>query len=265
MTGKPRAELIAVDIGNTSTQIGVFAGTTLIADWRISSSLSRTADELRQLLRGLLAESEIESAGELRGLVCSVVPTLTPSFARALEDLSGVPTMILTSELDLGLEIRYADPSAVGPDRLANAVAAAELHSLPAIVVDLGTAITFDVIAGGGEYLGGIIAPGIRTSADTLFHRAARLPRVELTVPPHAVGTTTSESIQAGIVLGAAILIDGLVARIAAELDAPPLVIATGGDVELIRSQAQSIEVVDPTLTLKGMQLVEARLRARRA
>ena len=144
-------------------------------------------------------------------------------------------------------------------------MAAQALYGTPAIVVDLGTAITFDVISPGGEYLGGAIAPGIRASADALFRRAARLPRVELAVPSRAIGTTTSESIQAGIVLGAAILIDGLVARITAELGGTPRVIATGGDAGLIRDQALSVEIIDPTLTLQGMRLVESRLRDRPA
>ncbi|MGD8393976.1 MAG: type III pantothenate kinase [Candidatus Eiseniibacteriota bacterium] len=254
-----RADLVAVDIGNSTTQVGAFAGETLLADWRVSSALDRTADEIRHLLVALAGEAAVDLTGSA-AIVCSVVPILTQSFVTALEGASGRAPWVVDSGLDLGVPIRYLDPSQVGPDRLANAVAAAERHRLPAIVVDLGTAITFDVVSASGEYLGGAIAPGIRTAADALFRRAARLPRVELELPASAIGRTTTTSIQSGLVLGAAILIDGLVERIAAELDAAPCVIATGGDAGLVRAACHAIDVVDPCLTLHGMRLVAGRL-----
>jgi type III pantothenate kinase len=196
--------------------------------------------------------------------MCSVVPTLTGEFAGALTQLAGSPPLIVDHQTDLGIVNRYREPSAVGPDRLANAVAARDLYGAPAIVVDLGTATTFDVVNARGEYLGGIIAPGIATSADVLFRRAARLQRVELAPPKRAIGRSTEESIRSGIVLGNAILIDGLVARIAAEIGAKPLVIATGGYVDLVRGIARSIEVVDLALTLKGLKAAHRRVRSRK-
>ena len=266
-----RAELLAVDVGNSSTQIGAFvAGGALLGAWRLSSAPARTADELRVMLRALGGEAAIELAGGLRGVVSSVVPALTEAYVAAIAGLGGSRAaggarqpLVLDGRLDLGIEVHYEDPLAVGPDRLANAIAVAARYSLPAVVVDLGTAITFDVVAANGDYLGGAIAPGIRTAADGLFRHAARLPRVDLTLPARAVGTSTAGSIQSGIVLGAAILIDGMVERIASELGARPRVVATGGDAQLIGDAARTVERVDETLTLEGLRLIEGRLRRR--
>jgi type III pantothenate kinase len=245
--------------------IGVFDGDKLLAQWRIAAAGERTGDEIVHLLRGLASDRGITLAPPMAGALTSVVPTLTREFASALAELTGAPPLILDHRTDLGIPNRYQDPAAVGPDRLANAIAASELYGLPAIVVDLGTATTFDVVSARGEYLGGAIAPGIATSADVLFRRAARLPRVELSAPERTIGRTTEESIRAGIVLGHAILIDGLVARIRAELGAKPRVIATGGYADLVRGACTAIEIVDPALTLKGLQIAHRRLERRRA
>lgn len=257
--------LLAVDVGNTSVALGIFDGDELIAQWRIASGSDRTADEIAHLLRGLAADKGLVLEPPFAGALASVVPSLTREFAGALAQLGGTPPLVLDHESDLGIRNRYRDPAAVGPDRLANAIAARDLYGVPAVIVDLGTATTFDVVSARGEYLGGIIAPGIATSADVLFRRAARLPRVELKAPKRVVGRTTEESICAGIVLGNAILIDGLVARIAAEIRAKPRVIATGGYVELVRGVARSIEIIDPALTLKGLHAAYVRASRRGA
>jgi type III pantothenate kinase len=256
--------VLAVDVGNTSATVGVFRGDELVAQWGIASTVERTADEIAHLIRGLAADRGVALAGPLAGVVASVVPAMTREFSGALVRLGIAAPLVVDHTSDLGIRNRYRDPSAVGPDRLANAAAARAHYGVPAVIVDLGTATTFDVVSARGEYLGGAIAPGLVTSADVLFRRAARLQRIELALPARAVGRTTEESIRSGIVLGNAILIDGLVARIAAEIGAKPLVIATGGYVDLVQGIARSIQIVDPALTLKGLLLAHRR-QARRA
>ncbi len=253
------ARLLAVDIGNTSVSIGVFDGDELTVQWRIASGIERAADEIAHLVRGLAADHGLALRPPLASVMCSVVPALTREFVHALAHLGGSLPLVVDHRTDLGIVNRYREPSAVGPDRLANAVAARDLYGAPAIVVDLGTATTFDVVSARGEYLGGVIAPGLVTSAEVLFRRAARLQRIELAPPERAIGRSTEESIRAGIVLGNAILIDGLVDRISAELSAKPQIIATGGYVDLVRGIARSIQIVDPALTLKGLKVAHRR------
>lgn len=256
--------VLAVDVGNTSATIGVFRGDDLVAQWSVASTVERTADEIAHLLRGLAADRGLVLGKPLAGVLASVVPAMTREFAGALARLGIAVPLVVDHTTDLGIKNRYRDPAAVGPDRLANAAAARALYGAPAVIVDLGTATTFDVVSARGEYLGGAIAPGIVTAADVLFRRAARLQRIELALPARAVGRTTEESIRSGIVLGSAILIDGMVARIAAEIGAKPLVIATGGYVDLVQGIARSIQVVDPALTLKGLLLAHRRRVRRR-
>ena len=256
--------VLAVDVGNTSATVGVFRGDQLVAQWGMASTVERTADEIAHLIRGLAADRDVALGQPLSAVLASVVPAMTREFAGALARLGVAAPLIVDHTSDLGIKNCYRDPSAVGPDRLANAAAARVYHGVPAIIVDLGTATTFVVVSARGEYLGGAIAPGLVTAADVLFRRAARLQRIELALPERVVGRTTEESIRSGIVLGNAILIDGLVARIAAEIRAEPLVIATGGYVDLVRGIARSIQIVDPALTLKGL-LVAHHRRARGA
>ncbi len=255
--------ILAVDVGNTSATVGVFHGDELVAQWGIASTVERTADEIAHLIRGLAADRGVSLERPLAGVLASVVPAMTREFAGALARLGIAAPLVVDHTTDLGIENRYLDPSAVGPDRLANAAAARAHYGVPAIIVDLGTATTFDVVSARGEYLGGAIAPGMITAADVLFRRAARLQRIELAFPERVVGRTTEESIRSGIVLGNAILIDGLVARISAEIGADPLVIATGGYVDLVRGIARSIQIVDPALTLKGLLLAHRRRSGR--
>ncbi len=256
--------VLAVDVGNTSATFGVFHDEDLVAQWGLASTVERSADEIAHLLRGLAADRELDLDKPAAGVLASVVPAMTREFAGALTRMGVRSPLIVDHTTDLGIRNRYRDPSAVGPDRLANAAAARVHYGAPAVVVDLGTATTFDVLSARGEYLGGVIAPGLVTSADVLFRRAARLQRIELALPERVVGRTTEESIRAGIVLGNAILVDGLVARIAAEICAKPRVIATGGYAELIGKAARSIEVIDPALTLKGLLLAHRRRQRRR-
>lgn len=246
--------LLAVDVGNSETTIGVFQDDDLVLSWRLRS-LARTPDETLLLLRQLLGPEAVDLAG-LPSVLCSVVPPATTDFARALERLTGSAPVVVGPGTVPAMPIRYKDPDSVGPDRLANAVAARELYGTPAIVVDLGTATTFDVVGEDGDYLGGAITPGLWVSAEELFRRAARLGRVELKRPERVIGRTPEESMQAGIVLGHAGMVDTLVTRILEELGGDARVIATGGLARLLEGEATTLEHIDEGLTLKGLRLI---------
>ncbi|HEY6867882.1 MAG TPA: type III pantothenate kinase, partial [Candidatus Eisenbacteria bacterium] len=189
-------------------------------------------------------------------VLCSVVPALTQPWAEALRRWSGRAPLEVGAATARSLPIRYHDPSAVGADRIANAVAARDLVGTPAIVVDLGTATTFDCVSRSGEYLGGAIAPGVGTSSEELFRRAARIPRVELRRPERALGRTTEESLRAGVVWGAAGLVDALVRRLASEMKGTPQVVATGGWAGVVAPECETVHGVDEALTLKGMRIL---------
>jgi type III pantothenate kinase len=226
--------------------------------WRLSSG-RQTADEVALTVRALL-----ETAGEPRpdgSVLCSVVPSLTPAWLAALERMAAGTPFEVNAATARELVIRYHDRNAVGADRIANAIAVRSLYGTPAIVVDLGTATTFDCIGRAGDYLGGIIAPGVGTSAEELFRRAARLARVELRRPAHAVGRTTEESLQAGVLWGHAGQVDALVRRLALEMVGTPHVIATGGWAAIIAPECETVNRVDEALTLKGMRLLWDRAR----
>jgi type III pantothenate kinase len=256
-TRRPTAHgpaLLAVDVGNSETTIGVFQDEDMVLSWRLRS-LPRTPDETLLLLRQLLGPEAIDLAG-LPSVLCSVVPPVTGDFVHALERLTGVAPVVVGVDTVAAMPIRYLDPSAVGPDRLANAVAARELYGTPAIVVDLGTATTFDVVGEDGDYLGGAITPGLWVSAEELFRRAARLGRVELKRPERVIGRTPEESLQSGIVLGHAGMVDTLVTRILQELGGEARVIATGGLARLLEGEATTLEHFDEGLTLKGLRLI---------
>jgi type III pantothenate kinase len=251
---KPVRGLLAVDIGNSDTVVGLFHGETLAGFWRLTSG-RMTGDEawlqLDSLRRTLAAPPRIDGA-----VLCSVVPALTAPWASALERASATPPVLVTAASAASLPIRYKDRTAVGADRIANAIAARGLYGTPAIVVDLGTATTFDCVSRDGAYLGGVIAPGVGTSSEELFRRAARLPRVELGRPVRALGRTTEESLRAGVVWGAAGQVDALVRRLALEMKGTPHVIATGGWASVVAPECETINRVDEALTLKGMRLL---------
>lgn len=255
------AGLLAVDVGNSDTVVGLFIGPELTGFWRFTSR-PETADELSLRLEALSRAHRWPRS--LSAVLCSVAPALTLPWAGALGRLAGDPPVEVSASTAHGLPIRYHDRTAVGADRIANAVAARALYGTPAIVVDLGTATTFDVVGKRGDYLGGAIAPGVVTASEELFRRAARLTRVELEIPARAIGRTTTESLQSGILLGTAGLVDALVRRITRELGAKPHVIATGGLGALIAPACETIQVVDEWLTLHGLRLIHEQARARR-
>ena len=254
-------DLIAVDVGNTETVVGLFRGETLVAHWRLTSGRA-TADEVSLTLDALLRNAGGDAASPAyRAVLCSVAPSLTLAWVEALGRRAGAPPVEVSAETVRDLQILYHDKSSVGADRIANAVAVRALYGTPAIVVDLGTATTFDCVSQDGAYLGGVIAPGVMTSAEELFRRAARLPRVELRRPERVLGRATEESLQAGVVWGAAGQVDALVRRLALEMRGTPHVIATGGLAAWIAPECETINVVDATLTLKGLRLIGEQAR----
>jgi len=249
------ARLLAVDIGNTDTVVGVLEGRKVRGFWRLTSART-TADEIGLRLEALLRRAGLAAdTRRLGAVVCSVAPSLTNAWLEALEALTGKPAIEVSAGTAKSLPIRYHDKNVVGADRIANAIAA-RLYGTPAIVVDLGTATTFDCVSQQGAYLGGIIAPGVLTSAEELFRRAARIPRVELRRPVRALGRNTEESLQAGVVWGTAGQVDALVRRLALEMKGTPHVIGTGGLAKLIAPECETINTVDEALTLKGMALI---------
>lgn len=255
--------LLAVDVGNTQTVIGIFDGDSLSRQWRLTSQAMRTADECGLMLASLLREAAIEPRRIGRMALASVVPSLTPEYCEMGKRLLGAPPLVIDGRLDTGVPLLVDDPTSVGADRIVNVVAARARHGCPAVVVDLGTANTFDVLDAGGNYLGGAIAPGIGISAEALFVRGARLARVELKAPDSAIGRTTEEHLQAGIFFGAVGQIDAIVGRIVAQLGGRPVVVATGGLSRAIGKHSKTIQIVDPDLTLHGIRLVDERARGR--
>ncbi len=246
--------LLAVDIGNSDSVIGLFQGAKLEGFWRLTSR-SQTADEVMLVLDALLRRKHgVPAPGG--AVLCSVVPTLSRAWYDALTRITGAPPLEVNAKTASALPIRYRDKLAVGADRIANALAVRALYGTPAIVVDLGTATTFDCVSKAGAYLGGVIAPGIGTSAEELFRRAARLPKVELKRPERALGRTTEESLQAGVIWGAAGQVDAIVRRLALEMQGTPHVIATGGYAPIVAPECETINRVDEGLTLKGMRLL---------
>jgi type III pantothenate kinase len=248
--------LLAVDVGNTQTVLGLFDGERLAEHWRVATEAERTGDELAALLSDLLS---------LRGLgfddvsgIClsSTVPLLVRAYQELAERQIGAPLLVLGPGTRTGIPVLYDDPREVGPDRIANAVAARERYGAPYIVVDFGTSTNFDAVSAQGEYVGGVLAPGIEISMDALFARAARLTKVDFVAPETVIGKTTVASLQSGLVYGFAGQVDGIVERIRVELGDHAPVIATGGLAELIAPHSRTIEKVDPLLTLDGLRLV---------
>lgn len=250
-----RGRLLMVDVGNSETVVGVVEGGEVRRFWRLTSG-RMTADEADLRIGSLLAAAELEPRAISGAVVCSVAPSLTMAWLEALRRRSSKPPVEVGPDSAKSLPIRYHDRTAVGADRIANAIAARELYGTPAIVVDLGTATTFDCVSQKGAYLGGVISPGVMTSAEELFRRAARIPKVELRRPVRALGRTTEEALQAGVLWGAAGQVDALVRRLALEMKGTPHVIATGGLASVIAPECETVNRVDETLTLKGMTLI---------
>lgn len=258
--------IAAFDVGNTETTIGIFDGEELHAHWRVMTDVARTSDEFGLLLRGLLQARGV-GTGDLRGCaICSVVPPINAPLSEACEVWLGVTPVMVDASSPLPIELRVDEPLTVGADRLVNTLAASHIYGCDTIVVDLGTATTYDCITAEGVFLGGVIAPGLRTSADTLFRRTSKLPATALLPPLKVIGTRTEECIRAGVVLGAADAIDGLVRRIKAEWpnERTPRVIATGGFAELMAPLCREVECVEPFLTLHGLRLAYGLLATER-
>lgn len=245
--------ILAVDIGNTQTVLGLFVPDELGAHWRVSTDASLTADEIRIKIAGLLATADRTWSEVERVIVSSVVPVLTLAYEEVATKATGRPPMVVGPGLKTGVPIRYDDPREVGADRIANAVAGLAEHGAPLIVVDFGTATTLDVLSSDGAYLGGSIAPGVETSAEALFSRAAKLSKVDLEAPARVIGTNTRESVQAGLLIGQAAMVDGLVRRTWDELGMETAVVATGGLAARIAPLCATPMAVDGDLTLKGL------------
>ncbi len=252
--------LLAIDVGNTNIVLGIFDGGSLVASWRLATDRGRTADELGILTSGLITYRGID-AHAIDGIVmASVVPPLTATMiAMAIRYFGRTPVNV-DSVTSLGMPVRYDAPAEVGADRIVNAIAAFERYGRPTgrpvIVLDFGTATTFDAISDRGEYLGGAICPGVQISADALFQRAARLPRVDVRKPASIIGRTTVASMQAGLFYGYLGLVEGIVHRMRHELGEGAACIATGGLAEMIAPETSVIEAVEPDLTLIGLRLV---------
>ncbi|MDO9556384.1 MAG: type III pantothenate kinase [Coriobacteriia bacterium] len=251
--------ILAADIGNTQTVLGSFENGTLGGHWRISTEATLTADELRLRIGGLLGLDGIGWESIDRVVVSSVVPALTVAYEEMAERATGRAPMIVGPGVKTGMPIHYDNPHEVGADRIVNGVAAYAALGGPVIIVDFGTATTLDVIDAEGAYLGGAITPGVETSAEALFSRAARLAKVDLEPPAKVIGTNTRASVQAGLLFGEAAKVDGLVRRIWGELGDECAVIATGGLAERMTPLCETIGHVDPDLTLKGLMAIYER------
>ena len=256
--------LLAIDIGNTHTVFGIFDKRKLITDWRVSSTVNRTEDEIGAQVRLFCEQAQIKPRNIKSVGVSSVVPDLTETCERMAKKYYGVKALVVSAELDLGIKILYEDPSEVGADRLCNAVAAFERYGGPLIIIDFGTATTYDVVSEKGDYLGGVIAPGIETSAADLHRRAAKLPKVELKFPKKIIGTDTVTSMQSGILCGAVDAMEGMVNRIKRSMGKKTEVVATGGYSKMIKEHSKSIDYDEPALVLYGLQLIHERITRKR-
>ncbi len=255
--------LLAIDIGNSNITLGVYRDADLAADWRIRTQIGRTADEYGMLLRDLFHYAGLNTKDVTGIAISNVVPPITSPLVEMCRKFFGLNPYIVDPEQETGVVIHYEPKSDVGADRIVNAVAAFALYGGPAVVVDFGTATTFDAISEAGDYLGGAIAPGIGISMEALFRSAARLPRIDLVHPPSPIGTTTETSMQAGILYGFAGQVDEMVGRFQSVLGERAKIIATGGLAEFIAEESKTIQVVNPMLTLEGLRIMFERQQRR--
>jgi type III pantothenate kinase len=249
--------LLAVDVGNSTTVIGVFDEEGLAHHWRLSTLARRTSDELGLLVAGLLRFPDLRMDRDLHGVVIGcVVPPLTETFREMFERYTPVDPIVVEPGVRTGVPLRHDHPQDLGADRIANAVAAQSLYGGPAIVVDFGTATSFDVVDAGGAFIGGAIAPGVSTSTDALVEHAARLPNVEVVAPPSPIGRSTVTALQSGIVHGFAGQVDGIVESLSRDLGPGVTTVATGGLAPAVLAACERIDHHDPWLTLKGLRLI---------
>ncbi|HEX5948887.1 MAG TPA: type III pantothenate kinase [Actinomycetota bacterium] len=248
--------LLAIDVGNTETVVGVFRDEELVWRWRMATVPDRTADELALLFGGFLQQQELSFDRNVTGVVLSsVVPNATQALREMVRRYFRFQPVVVEPGVKTGVPVLTDNPKEVGADRIVNALAAFTAYGGPCVVVDFGTATTFDCVSEGGEYVGGVIAPGLRIAAQALFEHTARLPLVELVAPPTAIGKNTVESVQSGLIYGYAALIDGVVERISKELG-HPTVVATGGLAPVVINECRTVDHHEPWLTLEGLRLV---------
>ena len=254
--------ILAFDVGNSETTIGLFDGETLRSQWRVTTDAARTGDEVGILLRSLLAAESVDVRSIDGAAIASVVPPVTGPLVDACVRWVNVRPVVIDGRSELPIRLQVDEPLTVGADRIVNTLAASRLWGVDAIVVDLGTATTFDCITADGVFLGGVIAPGVRTSADTLVRKTSKLPATDLVAPHRAIGTRTEECIRAGVMFGQAEAIDGIVRRIRAEWPGGgrPICVATGGLAELFKPLCSSFDRVEPHLTLEGVRLAHSLL-----
>ena len=258
--------ILVFDVGNTETTVGLYGTDALESHWRLTTVAERTPDELMLMIRQLLAVGDVAPAAVQGTALGSVVPAVTGPLSDACLMCFGRPPVVVDAAAPLPIRLEVEEPLTVGADRIINTLAASRLYGRDTVVVDLGTATTFDCITAEGVFLGGVIAPGVRTSAETLFRRTSKLPATELRAPAKVIGTRTEECIRAGVVFGAADAVDGIVRRIIRAWPRPvqPLVVATGGLAETIRPFCETIEVVAPHLTLDGLRMAYDLIRSAR-
>jgi type III pantothenate kinase len=248
--------IVVFDVGNSEITIGIFDGDDLVSHWRLTTGAPRTADELGLLIKSIIRDTIPSSVTRTGSAICSVVPSLTPVLAEACQAVFGRKPVMIDARAKLPIKLDVEEPLTVGADRIANTLAASRIHKKDAIVVDMGTATTYDCITANGTFLGGVIQPGIMISADTLFRRTAQLPATEIVPPRKVIARRTDECIRAGVLYGAVDSIDGIVRRIKKEWPGKkaPIVIATGGMAEAVKPHSTELELVDPFLTLKGIR-----------
>jgi type III pantothenate kinase len=249
--------IFVIDVGNTNVVMGIFKGEKLVKDWRIRTERNVTEDEFSVLLKGLFSGSGISFDVVEKTVISSVVPPMLKVLETFCRKYLGRPPLWVDAKTAAGMPILYNNPSEVGADRIVNAVGAFYKYKTSLIVIDFGTATTFDAISANGEYLGGAISPGVMIAAEALYKETSKLPRVEIFAPPKAViGKDTENSIKSGIIFGYAGLVDGMVRRMAAEMKTTPKVIATGGLAMLMGDVAETIEAIEPDLTLRGLRII---------
>ncbi|MGC8595044.1 MAG: type III pantothenate kinase [Candidatus Kryptoniota bacterium] len=248
--------LLCIDVGNTHTVFGVYRGSRLYRDYRVASEIARTEDEIGIVIVSLLRNDRIDPGRIMSVGISSVVPNLTDILRRMSAKYFNCEPMVVSASLDLGIKIDYEDPHAVGSDRICNAVAGFEKFGGPLIIIDFGTATTFDVISVDGTYLGGAIAPGLETAAQDLQRRAAKLPKIELKFPANIIGKNTVASMQSGIMFGAVESMEGIVRRIKNEIGESAKVVATGGYAGILASASRIINAVEPSLVLEGVRII---------
>jgi len=259
--------LLALDVGNTNTVVGLYNlelehPGDLVANWRVTTQKTQTADEFGVLILNLLSLHKVDPAAVTGVIISSVVPPLDSTLRRVSERYFKMKPLFVEPGIKTGMPLLIDNPAELGADRVANGVAALERYGGPCVVVDFGTATSFDVVSAHGEFLGGVIAPGLGISADALFSRAAKLARVNIKKPAKAIGTNTATNLQSGIFWGYIGLVDGILERIIAELDAPPAVVATGGLAKLIADDSKYITKVDHLITLDGLRIIYQRNQA---